>query len=373
VITSKIFSAPRSSPLKFCQVGSSFCLALILLVGCERESTITRLRDIPLMESAEAATSDGTGQLREELSPRLLRRFVSIHRAPDAQESNVVRLGRMLYFEPLLSKSEKISCNTCHPLDRYGTTPTKFSVGVEGKLGRRNAPTVYNAWGHFRQFWDGRAATLGEQAEGPLENPVEMGMEPGRVVAVLQSVPGYKTEFAEAFPDQVQPVTLQNATAAIAEFERGLTTPARWDRYLDGDLQALRPSEKEGAKLFANLGCMVCHTGAYVGGTMYEKLGIFEPWPNQSDQGRREITHNPADGMVFKVPSLRNVARTAPYFHDGSIDSLDTAVRMMARHQLGVDLTEEEARLIAAWLNSLTGDIPLEYIKPPVLPKAVRP
>jgi cytochrome c peroxidase len=137
-------------------------------------------------------------------------------------------------------------------------------------------------------------------------------------------------------------------------------------------VHALTQPEKEGAKLFANLGCMVCHTGAYVGGTMFEKLGVFVPWPNQTDHGRREVTKNPADDMIFKVPSLRNVARTAPYFHDGSADSLDTAVRMMARHQLGVDLSEEEARSIAAWLGSLTGDIPRDYIAPPTLPAAVR-
>jgi cytochrome c peroxidase len=278
----------------------------------------------------------------------------------------------MLYFEPLLSGTGKISCNSCHPLDQYGTTATKVSVGVDGRLGRRNAPTVYNAVGHFRLFWDGRAATLAEQAGGPISNPDEMGMSPARAVQVLNSIPGYRTAFATAFPSSGDAITIEHTTAAIAEFERGLVTPARWDRYIDGDTHALTTPEKEGAKLFANLGCMVCHTGAYVGGTMFEKLGIFVPWPNQTDHGRRDITHNPADDMVFKVPSLRNVARTPPYFHDGSAATLDTAVRMMAHHQLGVELSEEEAQSIAAWLGSLTGDIPREYIARPLLPQAVR-
>ena len=282
-------------------------------------------------------------------------------------------MGRVLYFEPLLSRSGRISCNTCHPLDHYGTTPTRVSTGVDGKLGRRNAPTVYNAVGHFRQFWDGRAANLTEQALGPLEDPTEMGMDAAGVERVLRDIPGYRPLFAHAFPNEPDPIRIGNVVTAIAEFERGLVTPARWDRYLAGDAQALTPAEKEGAKLFANLGCMVCHTGAYVGGTMFEKLGIFVPWPNQSDHGRRDFTHNPADDMVFKVPSLRNVAQTGPYFHDGSVDTLDGAVRTMARHQLGVDLTEEEAVSIATWLGALTGEIPRQYIAAPRLPEATRP
>jgi cytochrome c peroxidase len=343
----------------------------MLVAGCHREPMVVRIETLPPAEARESALSPGSN-LDTELNPRLLRRFAAIHRPAQGQDSDLVRLGRMLYFEPLLSRTGKISCNSCHPLDRYGATNTKVSFGVDGLRGRRNAPTVYNAAGHFRQFWDGRAATLDEQVSVPLVNPVEMGMSSGRVVETLKGIPGYRAAFSQAFPGQAQPISIGNVSKAIAEFERGLITPSRWDRYLEGDTQALSPSEKEGAKLFANLGCMVCHTGAYVGGTMFEKLGIHVPWPNQTDHGRREVTKNPADDMVFKVPSLRNVARTAPYFHDGSVESLDTAVRMMAYHQLGVDLSEDEARSIAAWLGSLTGDIPRGYIAPPNLPAAVR-
>jgi cytochrome c peroxidase len=346
--------------------------ALTLLAGCQRDATVVRMLDVPALAATHLAIGAPTSHLEEKLNPRLLRRFAAIHAPAPAQDSDLVRLGRILYFEPLLSRTGKISCNSCHPLDRYGVTHTKVSVGVDGKLGRRNAPTVYNAVGHFRQFWDGRAATLDEQASGPMGNPSEMGMEAGRVVEVLKAIPSYKPAFARAFPDQAEPISIGNVASAIAEFERGLITPARWDRYLDGDTHALTQPEKEGAKLFANLGCMVCPTGDYVGGTMFEKLGVFAPWPNKSDRGRREVTKNPADDMVFKVPSLRNVARTGPYFHDGSADSLDTAVRMMAHHQLGLDLSEDEARSIAAWLGSLTGDIPRDYIAAPTLPTAAR-
>jgi cytochrome c peroxidase len=351
---------------------SAVSCMLNLLGGCQRDSTVVRMQDVPNLAATHLGLGALPSHLEEELNPRLLRRFSAIHRPMQAQDSELVRLGRLLYFEPLLSRTGKISCNSCHPLDHYGVTHTKVSIGVDGKLGRRNAPTVYNAAGHFRQFWDGRAETLDEQAAGPMGNPSEMGMEVGRVAEELKSIPGYKLPFARAFPGQADPITIGNAASAIAEFERGLITPARWDRYLDGDSHALTQPEKEGAKLFANLGCMVCHTGAYLGGTMFEKLGVVVPWPNQTDHGRREVTKNPADDMVFKVPSLRNVAMTGPYFHDGSTDALDSAVRMMAHHQLGVELSEEEARSIAAWLGSLTGDIPRDYIAAPTPPAAVR-
>jgi cytochrome c peroxidase len=345
------------------------CAALVVLPACQREPTVTRL------EAADPTNQETpkVAPINEDLSPRLLRRFVPIHGAPIGRDTALVHLGRILFFEPLLSRTGKVSCNSCHPLDRYGTTATRFSVGVDGKQGRRNAPTVYNTAGHTSLFWDGRAAGLAEQALGPLSNPAEMDMKPGSIVRVLQAVPGYRPLFERAFPRESQPISIANVSAALAEYERGLMTPGRWDQYLEGDKRALTAPEKEGVRLFANLGCMVCHTGAYIGGTMFEKLGVYAPWPNQTDHGRRDVTHNPADDMVFKVPSLRNVARTTPYFHDGSVASLDTAVRMMAHHQLGVDLMDEEAGSIVAWLGSLTGDIPRDYIAAPVLPAAHRP
>jgi cytochrome c peroxidase len=343
------------------------CAAFLIVVSCQRDYGAVRIPDQPASGIRRAVADP-----EQELNPRLMRRFASIHAAAKTPDSDMVRLGRMLFFDPRLSSTGKISCNSCHPLDRYGSTNTSFSTGVDGHLGRRNAPTVYNAAGHFRQFWDGRSATLVEQASEPLKNRLEMGTTQDRLEQTLKVIPGYELLFSKAFPEDAQPITMYNVAFAIAEFEKGLITPSRWDRYLDGDAQALSASEKEGARLFSNLGCIVCHTGAAVGGTMFEKLGVHAPWPNQTDHGRREITHNPADDMVFKVPSLRNVARTAPYFHDGSVQSLDTAVRLMAHHQLGVDLTEQEARSIATWLGSLTGELPRDYIAPPILPTIAR-
>jgi len=190
-------------------------------------------------------------------------------------------------------------------------------------------------------------------------------LSPPEVTAVLRAIPGYAPAFAAAFPAQV--VDFDHAIRAIAAFERTLSTPGRWDRYLAGDATALTPGELDGLKVFADVGCVQCHTGELVGGSMFQKVGLIEPWPNQQDQGRFEVTHLAADRMVFKVPSLRNVAITAPYFHDGSVDDLPTAVREMGEHQLGVDLSDAEIASIVQWLGSLTGE-GMEPIAAPALP-----
>ena len=306
-----------------------------------------------------------------ELSPRVLRRFAPLAQPPAAPVA-LIGLGRMLYYEPRLSRTGRVSCNTCHHLDRYGTTAERVSIGMNGQRGARNAPTTFNAAGQFAQFWDGRALTVEDQVRGPLENPREMGMTSEKVVATLRDTPGYVQAFRLAFPGDPDPVTFKHLSVAIGAFERGLLTPSRWDRYLAGDTKALTASEKEGAKLFVNLGCLVCHTGPNVGGSMFEKVGARIPWPNQADRGRRALTGNVTDDMVFKVPSLRNVAETSPYFHDGSAETLDKAVQMMARHQLGVELSDGEVTDIVHWLDSLTGAIASSYIAKPALPPAGR-
>jgi cytochrome c peroxidase len=342
----------------------------VFLAGCQGESTVSRLVEQVQKDSGRPMLDPAMRLHRQNMSPRLLRRFAPIRIVDQQEDVELVTLGRLLFFDPRLSRTGSVSCNSCHPLDRFGTTASTVSVGVDGKLGRRNAPTVYNAAGHFREFWDGRAATLEEQAAGPLMNPSEMGMTPAKVLQKLRQIPGYRAAFARAFPQEPTPISMTDLTKALAAFERGLNTPARWDRYLEGDVTALTQLEKDGARLFANLGCLSCHTGAYIGGAMYSKAGLVHPWPNQSDRGRFEVTKNPADEFVFKVPSLRNVAHTAPYFHDGSAETLDAAVRKMAFHQLGLDLKEVESTAIVAWLKSLTGQIPEAYIKPPDLPRA---
>jgi cytochrome c peroxidase len=322
-----------------------------------------------------AALGAATGSLdratKPEFNPRLLRRFKPLreHLGDTPLDAAQADLGRMLYFDKRLSKTGTQSCNSCHPLDRFGADGLPTSPGAEGKLGGRNSPTVYHAAGYFAQFWDGRALNVEEQAKGPLVNPVEMGLTDGaQVERILRGIAGYKPLFARAFPGQAQPISYDNVGKAIGMFERGLVTPSRWDKYLLGDKSALSSQEVEGLRVFTNVGCMVCHTGEFVGGTMYEKVGAVEPWPNQKDEGRFAVTKDERDRMVFKVPTLRNIAKTAPYFHDGSAKSLPEAVQMMGRHQLGLELSAEEVTSIASWLGSLTGELPSQYIKEPVLP-----
>ena len=280
-----------------------------------------------------------------------------------------VDLGRMLYYDTRLSKNHDVSCNSCHLLAEFGVDGKVVSLGHRGQKGSRNSPTVYNAAGHFSQFWDGRAADVEEQAKGPVLNPVEMAMPSEKaVVAVLQSIPGYVTAFAKAFPDDKNPLSYDNMARAIGAFERRLTTPAAWDRFLKGDKAALSSAERAGFKEFVGAGCPTCHTGPYLGGHIFQKLGLVKPWPQQQDQGRFEVTKQEADRMVFKVPSLRNVEKTSPYFHDGSEPDLAAAVKKMAKHQLAKDLDETQLAAIVAFLKTLTGEIPQDYIKPPVLP-----
>lgn len=202
-----------------------------------------------------------------------------------------------------------------------------------------------------------------------MTNPVEMALpDPKRAETVLQSIPGYVEAFKKAFPADKQPVTIKNATAAIGAFERRLVTPSRFDKFLAGEVGALNDVEKAGLLKFLDTGCVACHSGTLLGGSTYQKVGAVKPWPNQTDLGRAALTKNDADKFIFKVPSLRNVARTAPYFHDGSTEKLPDAVKLMASHQLGRDLADADAQSIATFLDSLTGDIPKEFIQEPQLP-----
>lgn len=285
-----------------------------------------------------------------------------------------IDLGRMLFFEPRLSISRTISCNTCHSLDNYGVDGKRVSTGHDNQQGTRNAPSVYNAASHFAQFWDGRAVDVEEQAKGPMLNPVEMAMpSSGYVITVIKSIPAYSTAFKQAFPDESDPVTFDNLARAIGAFERRLSTPARWDSFLTGNRGAVTMQEMRGWMTFHHSGCMTCHNGSTIGGQSFQKLGAKAEWPRLSDLGRYEVTKLPTDRMIFKVPSLRNVEKTAPYFHDGSVETLAEAVHLMGKHQLGIDLHDAEIQSITAWLRTLTGEIPLDYVRPPKLPPAIEP
>jgi len=280
-----------------------------------------------------------------------------------------VELGRVLYHDPRLSRSQEISCNSCHGLDRYGVDGEPTSAGHKGQRGERNAPTVYNAALHVAQFWDGRAKDVEEQAKGPVTNPVEMAMPSAPDVdRILRSIPGYAPLFRAAFPGEPDPVSFGRAALAIAAFERTLVTPAPFDAFLAGDDAALSEPQQRGLATFLEVGCPTCHVGPAVGGAMFQKLGLVHPYAT-ADPGRFAVTRSEADRGVFKVPSLRNVAQTGPWFHDGRIATLDDAVRKMAWHQLGRELTAAQTRDVVAFLESLTAPLRPEWTRKPALPE----
>lgn len=271
-----------------------------------------------------------------------------------------VELGKKLYLDPALSINNQISCNTCHQLDNYGVDNQATSLGHDGKRGERNSPTTYNAFLHIAQFWDGRAKDVEEQALGPILNPVEMGLPDEKVLLKkLQASNDYLQEFKQAFPSDKKPVKFRNIGIAIGAFERTLVTPSRFDEYLRGDIRALNSTERQGLRKFTELGCVSCHNGVAIGGGMYQKLGAVEEYPNNKDLGLYEITKNEDDKYFFKVPSLRNVAKTGPWFHDGSISDLKEAIKIMGRFQLGIELSEEDVDDMHAFLESLTGELPV--------------
>jgi len=284
-------------------------------------------------------------------------------------EAKVV-LGRTLFYDARLSKNHDVSCNSCHGLDNFGVDSQPNSAGHKGQRGGRNSPTVYNAAFHVAQFWDGRAADVEAQAKGPVLNPIEMAMpDEASVVAVLKSIPGYAPLFGAAFPGEADPITYDNMARAIGAFERRLTTPGRFDLFLTGKLDALSDPEVAGLSAFMNAGCITCHMGPAVGGGLYRKLGLIVPYPTE-DPGREAVTGNPNERHVFKVPSLRNVAKTGPWFHDGSITDLAEVVRIMGKHQLGQDLSEQQVGEIVIFLESLTGSVDAAYIAVPELPES---
>jgi cytochrome c peroxidase len=283
--------------------------------------------------------------------------------APSAENPSnpaKVALGRSLYLDTRLSKNGKMSCNSCHNLNTFGVDNEPTSPGHEGKRGGRNSPSSFNAALHIAQFWDGRAATVEKQALGPILNPIEMGMESeAKVVEILKKDPKTVAAFKAAFPGQADPVTYPNVGNAIGAFERTLITPSRFDDFLKGDANALSAQEKKGAETFTKVGCVMCHNGATLGGQMYQKLGLIKEYDTK-DLGRYEQTKQESDKKVFKVPSLRNVAKTGPYFHDGSVKTLEDAVHRMGEYQLGKDLSKEEVSDIVAFLGALTAKNPVK-------------
>jgi cytochrome c peroxidase len=277
-----------------------------------------------------------------------------------------VELGKKLFFDPRLSKSGAISCNSCHNLGMGGSDNIKGSIGHNWQQGGINSPTVLNSSLSIAQFWDGRAKDLSEQAGGPIANPMEMASSHELAVQVLNSISGYRAEFKQVFGKDA--ITIEEVTGALAAFEETLVTPnARFDKWLRGDKKAMTVQELAGYQLFKNSGCVACHNGAAVGGNSFQKMGVVEPYKTDNKaEGRSAVTGKDADRFNFKVPTLRNVELTYPYFHDGEAATLTQAVDVMGRLQLGRTFTKEENAQIVAFLKTLTGDQPVfQY---PILP-----
>jgi cytochrome c peroxidase len=272
-----------------------------------------------------------------------------------AYDQSKAELGKKLFHDPVLSKDGTIACVTCHHLESGGDDGMQFSFGIEGRQGNINSPTVLNAFFNFRQFWDGRAKDLEEQAAGPIENPVEMGHTLDGAVQKLKRDISYQETFTTLYPDGL---TAENMLNAIAEFEKALITPnAPFDRYLKGDKNAISREAKNGYRLFKSKGCILCHNGVNIGGNLYNKFGIYKE-SHSAHLGRYYLTKREEDKFVFKVPSLRNVALTAPYMHDGRAKNLKQAVLIMTQYQLGRYMEPEEIDAIVTFLESLTGEAP---------------
>jgi cytochrome c peroxidase len=270
-----------------------------------------------------------------------------------------VELGKRLFYEPRLSRNNRIACSNCHDLDTGGTDRAARSIGIDGAVGTVNTPTVFNAALNFKQFWDGRADSLEEQIDGPIHNPIEMGSSWAEITAKLQEDLQYRRAFAALYPNGLTSAAIKDA---LATFERSLLTPdSRFDQFLRGNSEALTENERTGYRLFKQYGCVVCHQGANVGGNMFQKFGILGDYfadrghRTAADHGRQNLSGHEAHRHIFKVPSLRLAALTPPYFHDGSIGTLDEAVRIMAQYQLGRSLAAHEIASIVAFLNTLPG------------------
>lgn len=317
-------------------------------------------RFAPLVLAAAAAALLGTGGAA--VAQELIQPIVP----PQQVNLGMVELGKKLYFDPRLSKSGFISCNSCHNLSMGGTDNLPTSIGDKWQQGPINAPTVLNSSLNVAQFWDGRAADLQAQAGGPIANPGEMAFSHTLAIGVLESIPAYQREFKQIFgKDRID---IEMVTAAIAEFEKTLVTPnSRFDQWLLGKKDALTADELKGYELFKTSGCVACHNGPAVGGNSFQKMGVVQAYKASSPvEGRSAVTGKEIDRFNFKVPTLRNVEMTYPYFHDGAVNTLPEAVDIMGRLQLGRHFTKDENAKIVAFLKTLTGDQPAFMM--PILP-----
>ena len=323
----------------------------------------------------QAADFAASMEIEKEIGERVRKMYQPLAASADNPENvsspEKVHLGKVLYFDKRLSKDGTQSCNSCHNMSSYGVDNLPVSPGDNGGNGTRNSPTVLNAAFHTTQFWDGRAKDVEEQAGMPITNPVEMAIpSEDFLVERLSGIDMYKEMFAKVYADEDEPLTYENIAKSIAAFERTLITPAKWDNYLTGSAGALTLEEKRGLQTFLNVGCASCHMGSLLGGNIFQKFGVYgDYWEYTKsavvDEGRFEVTKNEGDKYMFKVPSLRNITETHPYFHDGSVADLNEAVKIMAKVNLNQDLTDGEVSDIVAFLGSLTGEVTEEMSSMP--------
>ena len=291
-----------------------------------------------------------------------------IERPDNLLAEDKVALGRQLYFDARLSRGGDVSCNTCHDVTKSGAGESALPEGTRNAKGTRNAPTIFNAAGNLAQGWDARAALIEDFLVPHAAEASVMNADEKRLVDTVSSIPAYAGAFKKAFPDDKGAITGASVGKAIAAYTRKLLTPGRWDKFVAGDQSALTDEEKIGLGAFMDANCTSCHAGKYVGAAQNQKLGIAKAWPSMADVGRFGVTKQEVDRYVFKVPTLRNVVKTGPYLHDGSVASLDEIVKQMARYQVGKELTDAQTRSIVTYLGALSGDAPKDLIKKPDLP-----
>ena len=332
-----------------------FVLVGLALFGCKKNEA---KEDFSIKPVAE----------KSELAKKADNFFKSISTVEtNSIPQNKIDLGKKLFFDKALSKNGTVSCNSCHNLSTFGVDNKSLSIGDSGQLGRRNSPSVIYASLHAMQFWDGHAKDLEEQASEQLLNPVEHGIpNEAFLEKKLRAIPEYQTAFKSVFPSDKEPITFANLTNAIGAFERQLAPKSKFDNYLDGDDQALNEQEKNGLASFIDNGCITCHSGVAVGGQLMQKFGLYGDYAKLTsskkiDKGLYDLTKKESDQFMFKTPSLRNVEKTYPYFHDGSVASLKEVIKIMGKLQVNKDISDADANDIEAFLKTLTADVDAKY------------
>ncbi|WP_125722641.1 cytochrome-c peroxidase [Flavobacterium ustbae] len=334
--------------------------AIVVFAGLALASCKKEAGDFDVIKTTETPKS--------ELLAKASSLFQSVSTLPEENISQEkIDLGKKLFYDKALSKNGTISCNSCHNLATYGVDNKSLSVGDTKELGERNSPTVIYASLHSMQFWDGRAKNVEEQAKGPLLNPVEHSIPDAAFLEKkLRGIPEYQAMFKKVYPKDKEPITFDNLANAIGAFERRLIPKSKFDDYLDGNESALNDQEKRGLNNFIDNKCITCHSGIALGGQMFQKFGVYGDYAKVTgskkvDKGLFNLTKKDGDLYMFKVPSLRNVEKTGPYFHDGSVASLNEAVKMMGKLQLNINISDKQATDMTAFLKTLTADVDAKY------------